>query len=121
MGGILHSKGNLLHRLDATVLCVNGKIIPQGGILGEYMKLPVVFTDEERQANSNVRRKWFDVEEDSLPEVFYLPLYQPMSASTSAIYSTPIQVRVARYERIHSYPYAAPGQNVYAYKGDEYK
>jgi len=86
------------------------------------MKIPV-FTDEERQANSNVRHKWFDVEHDSLPLTFYLPLYQPLSATTSAMYSTPVQIRCARYERVsrRNFPYAAQGTDVYEYKGDEYR
>jgi hypothetical protein len=86
------------------------------------MKLPV-FANEERQANSNVRRKWFDVDHDSLPLTFYLPLHQPLSAITSAISSTPVQIRVARYERVlhNRHPYAAAGQDVYEYKGDEYR
>ena len=86
------------------------------------MSIPV-FTEAERQANSNIRRKWVDVEHDSLPLIFYLPLYQPLSACTSAISSTPIQIRVARYERVshNRHPYAAAGEDVYEYKGDEYR
>ena len=84
------------------------------------------FTYEEQLADSGVRRKWFDVEHDSLPLVFYLPLRQSLTLVPKEFpyrlkYQFPILIKVARYERVgrRCFPFSAKGEDVYEYKGDE--
>lgn len=91
------------------------------------MGLPL-FTYVERMATGGVRRKWFDVEHNSIPPVFYLPLRQPLTLVPDEFpyhlkYQFPVRIRVARYERVgrQHFPYAARGMDVYEYKGDEFR
>lgn len=77
-------------------------------------------------AEGGVRRKWFDVEHNSIPLVFYLPLRQRLTLVPNEWphllkYQFPVRIKVAKYERvgIRIFPYAAKGMDVYEYKGGE--
>ena len=85
------------------------------------MRFPSL-TYEEQMAEGGVRRKWFDVPRDSLPPVFYLPLYAPLSADVAEETFESIKIRVARYERVPkgTYPDKMGQWDVYEYKGDEF-
>ena len=86
----------------------------------------VRFTYEEKLADGGVRRKWFDVEHDSLPPVFYLPLHESLTLVPQGYphllkYQFPVMIKVARYERVgrRPFPFASKGMDIYKYKGDE--
>lgn len=81
------------------------------------------FTYEERMATSGIRRRWFDVPHNSLPPIFYLPLYEKLSIELSEITSETVKIRVARYERVPKgcYPDRENNLDVYEYKGDEFR
>lgn len=81
------------------------------------------FTYEEKMAENGVRRKWFDVPRDSLPPIFYLPLYAPLSIELVDISPESVRLKVARYERVPkgTYPDRMNQWDVYEYKGDEFR
>ena len=86
------------------------------------MALPK-FTYAQQQAEGGERRRWFDVPLGSLPPVFYLPLYSPISVKLAEPSADAVRIRVARYERVPRgcWPDKMNNLNVYEYKGDEFR